>query len=409
MTKKTIAQTYLRYTMSILLLCALIGSNGCPLQPPLSQPDTTAALEVYNNTSFDCAQLYVVRSGSGSWGSSLISNPIPTGGNITIINLQPIISWDLKAVFSNGMQASVVQVAFAPSATQRWTLVDSALFNPNAPTPVLPGCYSATYSSYDMIGCGILQSLGDVGADNQLAQETRIQTSFWGISPRVHIFDECTVRSENSLSIPGGDILFGKYMFWNIVANQGFSSSAAGVLAHEWAHQIQYLNGWYVSQPTTRGSELEADAFSTYYLVLGKGWNNDTLNLYYAHLFNHGEYNFNTSNFHGTPQDRVAAGSLGQQTAAYALQGGYRYSYGYLHGVFMAAIGKHIVTQNTAERIKLDDGKQATSTEKIDIPFDVGEIRDVLAGNMLKRDDTVFQYDAAYRARLYPFSANDNR
>lgn len=96
----------------------------------------------------------------------------------------------------------------------------------------------------------------------------------------------------------------------------------AGIMAHEWGHQLQFNNrgnwtypGVDLSDPAedTRSTELEADFFTGYYLTHKRGgtynWKgvNDFLELF----FNIGDCGFTSPGHHGTPIQRLEAARQG--------------------------------------------------------------------------------------------------
>ena len=212
--------------------------------------------------------------------------------------------------------------------------------NGNQQVSVRTGCYSVSYAgaSAGAIGCGLINSFGDATFDRQFGEEVYIQSYFWGLYPTVYGFDECS-GNMNALALPEGYILLGRNLTWNVIQQHGTSLPLAGVLAHEWAHQAQFMFNWMdPSQPTVRNSELEADAFSGYYMGLAKGWAGDMLETYLRLLESIGDTNFNDPGHHGTPQERRAAGTLGLQTAFDAINRGAPYDYPTLHALFTSTL-----------------------------------------------------------------------
>ena len=209
-------------------------------------------------------------------------------------------------------------------------------------TTVQVGCYSAAYAgvSYGMLGCGVQSSFGHPVIDAQAVQEYQIQTAFWtGFQPQVYPFLECS--SPNALSLPAGIILFGVQLTRQVVMSTNSTLPLAGILAHEWAHQVQFRFNWFDPQaPTVRDSELEADAFSGFYMYLAKGWAGPQMHTYFDTLFSLGYYNFHDKGHHGTPNMRIAAGALGMAVGQMAAKSNRRYTYVELHDEFRRAIAE---------------------------------------------------------------------
>jgi len=198
------------------------------------------------------------------------------------------------------------------------------------------GCYSPAYSGANtgQIGCGLTNTLGDPVLDQRFNEELWIQAQFWGLTPSVYIFDECP-GNMNALSFPEGFILFGVQLTYDTIISTGSDLPIAGVLAHEWAHQVQFLYGWMNNgDPTVRRTELEADAFSGYYMGLAKAWAGSEMDSYFQMLESLGDTNFTHPQHHGTPEERRAAGALGMEVALEVAQSGVWKSYAELHAIF---------------------------------------------------------------------------
>ena len=222
------------------------------------------------------------------------------------------------------------------------------------------GCYSVAYQGQQQsaLGCGTVQTLGDPGLDQRFVEEIGIQAQFWqGVPATVFAFDECA-GVMNALAIPPPHrlILFGRNLTQNVLKTIGNELPLAGVLAHEFGHQAQFSFGWMSSgQSTARPTELEADAFSGYYMALVKGWAGPQLNSYLQGLASFGDYEFNSPNHHGTPQERAAAGLLGLQTGFTAIAQGTPFSYLQLHEFFSTVIATEFSAVEAQQLLTLSD------------------------------------------------------
>lgn len=181
--------------------------------------------------------------------------------------------------------------------------------------------------------------------DRFMNAEVAFQREFWGNIPaEVYILNEPDEANKNAYATSDGRILFGYYMFYYLV--QKFSIidpetvsplPVSGALAHEWGHRAQFTIGWNDYEKTSH-LELEADFLSGYYMGLGKQWYWDQIQTYYNTMYALGDYNYNSPNHHGTPQQRLDAAYAGLQTAVYALNEGISYTYNDLHGIFKDAL-----------------------------------------------------------------------
>ena len=214
-----------------------------------------------------------------------------------------------------------------------------------------PGCYRSAYAGYGASGlaCGIVTTSGDIFFDQRLNEEILLQQAFFGSFAPVTFFDECHPSEANALSLRAGFILFGIHMANKVVIQTGSNLAIAAVLAHEYAHQLQFGYGW--SPPgasTVRDTELEADAFSGYYGALAKFWAGRELQAYFDLFFASGDFNFNDPSHHGTPHQRLAAGLIGLETATL----GVPLTWFELHQVFTTRIANEVTrSSSTVSRL----------------------------------------------------------
>lgn len=90
-----------------------------------------------------------------------------------------------------------------------------------------------------------------------------------------------------------------------------------GILAHEWAHQVQFNNyrDWYPTgaadnaPEATRYTELEADFFAAYYMTHKRGatYNWKRVEQFFELFFQIGDCGFANAGHHGTPAQRMNA------------------------------------------------------------------------------------------------------
>ncbi len=194
--------------------------------------------------------------------------------------------------------------------------------------------------------CGTLPSFGDLSLDSQFQQEIAIATRFFSpYAASVYVLNECSPNAANAYSTPERIIMFGYYMAQKTILQAGTTLPLAGILAHEWAHQLQFANDWMnTGAPTAAPVELEADAFSGAYMGIVKSWTGPLLNTYFQTLFNLGDWMFNSPSHHGTPNQRVAAGMLGLNLAAQLMRSGQTLSWSQVHGVFAPQIANILYT-----------------------------------------------------------------
>jgi hypothetical protein len=259
---------------------------------------------------------------------------------------------------------------------------------------VFAGCYAPTATSGN-VDCGLANTFGNPTYDAAIQAETANQTVFWnGIPATVYPWNDCS--GANAVSLPSGDILYGVNLLQQLVASYGGDEAPiSGVLAHEWGHQIQFDNGWFMStEPTSRPIELEADAFSGFYMALGENYSWTSIDDYFTAMASEGDYNFNDPNHHGTPEERLAAAQLGFQTAVEAVETQTQVSYAELHQIFSSAIGGFSV-----KRIPMSN-MQSSIADRFLAGLDSSQILDILNGLNHGKDASV--PDIGDRQHLYP-------
>lgn len=125
-----------------------------------------------------------------------------------------------------------------------------------------------------------------------------------------------------------------------------------GILAHEWAHEIQFLNNseWYPAgaadnaPEATRYTELEADFFASYFMTHKRGatYNWKRVIDFYDLFFQIGDCSFTNQGHHGTPLQRMAAARAGYELASEMQKQGHILTMDEVHNAYLAAFD-HIV------------------------------------------------------------------
>jgi hypothetical protein len=118
------------------------------------------------------------------------------------------------------------------------------------------------------------------------------------------------------------------------------------IFAHEFAHHIQYENGYFddavagTTEPEkTRYTELMADAYAAYYLTHKRGatMNKKRVEQFLSVFFQIGDCGFTSGGHHGTPAQRMAAAQFGFNLADQAQKQGHILSTEEFHALFVAA------------------------------------------------------------------------
>ena len=161
-------------------------------------------------------------------------------------------------------------------------------------------------------------------------------------------FNAFAFSGSESLSLPR-KIVMGDAIL-NAYADLGFDDVAPqAILAHEWAHQVEFYYGWYndpvpsLEPPAdaaeeTRYSELMADAWAAYYLTHSRGGTlrqrrvAEFLEVFYQI----GDCAFSDPSHHGTPNQRMKAAEWGFELADQAQKQGHIMSSQEFHDAFVA-------------------------------------------------------------------------
>lgn len=274
------------------------------------------------------------------------------------------------------------------------------------------GCYAPAFAnaSAGSIGCGLISSFGNPGFDRRFQEEIFLQSSFWANVPAtVYAFDECGPAQANAMASPQKLIFFGAWLVQKIIFETGSELPVAGVLAHEWGHQIQFQYGWMrQTEPTVRRTELEADMWSGFYMGLAKSWAGPEMNAYLQTLFNIGDFNFHDRNHHGTPNQRRAAGATGLDVAyQLASNGGAPLSYQELHAIFSREVSRILGTGSQHDSLTKSESEPVLSyaaktlVEGLDRPW----IDGVLSGTRSLEEFSAFpEISESLRSTLRPIS-----
>ena len=121
-----------------------------------------------------------------------------------------------------------------------------------------------------------------------------------------------------------------------------------GILSHEWAHQVQFLNfdDWYPNgaaedpAAATRYTELEADFLSSYFMTHKRGatYNWKRVEQFFNLFFQIGDCSFSNPGHHGTPAQRMAAARAGYDLAHDAQKQGHILTMEQAHQAFVDSI-----------------------------------------------------------------------
>ncbi|MGB4069941.1 MAG: hypothetical protein WBK08_18090 [Nitrospira sp.] len=191
-------------------------------------------------------------------------------------------------------------------------------------------------------GCGILGA--NVGAfgrqitlhpqsghqivDQYYQAELALLRQAFGVFPGFSFFDDS--QSPNAFAttspvVPGGvdgSVVFGKTLLQQEISKFGHDTAGAaiaGIMAHEFAHIVQFKNG--LGGGAVPPKELQADCLAGWYMgekqihLWGPHGVQIAIRSLFTSLFDKGNYNWNNPNWHGTPEQRAKMGMVGWQLA----------------------------------------------------------------------------------------------
>ena len=171
------------------------------------------------------------------------------------------------------------------------------------------------------------------------------------INKKSAVFIETPLLSLDAYTSPDHVIVIGDGIV-RVLSETGIESdvATAGLLAHEWAHQVQYhysvnwfgmeAGEWPFTLEFIRAIELEADYFSGYYLTQKKGATHNWKKAaqFFYMFYNIGDCNIYDEGHHGTPNQRLAAARLGYILAEKSSAKGHIISADDLNAVFNASL-----------------------------------------------------------------------
>lgn len=182
-----------------------------------------------------------------------------------------------------------------------------------------------------------------------------VESSFLIESPLLS-FDGFAIALEGQLD-QGDLIVIGDGLI-ELASEAGVDTKVvwAGIMAHEWGHQMQFNNNaiWYPNgaadnaPEATRTTELEADFMTGYYLTHKRGgtynWKSteEFLNLF----FNIGDCSFTSNGHHGTPKQRMSAAREGYILAKNAKKNGHILDANTVHQYFLGKLDEIIEENN---------------------------------------------------------------
>lgn len=208
------------------------------------------------------------------------------------------------------------------------------------------GQHSATLNDRDKVAYILYEYFTGLTSEEEayeLADELMALNALFSTIPESPFFSVDGFATSENLIVIGDGLV-------QMLAESGVSADIVwtGVLAHEWAHQIQFDNmkAWYPNgaadnrPEATRYTELEADFMAAYYMTHKRGatYNWKRVEQFFTLFFQIGDCSFESNGHHGTPDQRMAAARLGYELANQAQKQGHILSPEQVHEAFVEAI-----------------------------------------------------------------------
>ena len=183
----------------------------------------------------------------------------------------------------------------------------------------------------------------------------------------------------NAMSYSNGKIYYGEGIFKDAKSKDASNLVNVMILAHEYAHQLQFaFNLPSKQESTARAAELEADGMAGYYLRRGYGKTNfSQIASGYEFAFSIGDHQTTSSGHHGTPAQRRSAVRLGfllahpdnQKLSATQFDYNFFYYYnGVLNGTYkmekpadISSTTHNIIMSHMDELVRIKSGKMSDS------------------------------------------------
>lgn len=174
-------------------------------------------------------------------------------------------------------------------------------------------------AGFDLQSLNILSGTGTPSIDRALVQELQAQSSFFRVRPAFYVYSS---GIQNAMATPeifpstpetDGTVLYHLDLLTEHLNSAHYGGSiVAGVIAHEFAHILQFSEpGLYERLLDRHGTvkflELHADFIAGYYMGTKFGDRPQDLETLSRKIFELGDNNFTNIGHHGTPQERHVA------------------------------------------------------------------------------------------------------
>jgi hypothetical protein len=202
--------------------------------------------------------------------------------------------------------------------------------------PYGSGCSISGLSEAGVGDGRLYNSTGNPNWDAGLTGEIHLAETGFMVHPNFGIIQDG--NSPNAFAMPrvtnpnfpDGTVAFGINLLRNELGSTGTGCSTAAIVAHEYAHILQFKAG---GVPQGKYSELHADFLAGWYIGNRGRWVPTNAFSSMFSFYQKGDYSFNSPGHHGTPDQRAAAFRAGVEAMNLHISQAY-------------PLGIQIVTQN---------------------------------------------------------------
>lgn len=155
------------------------------------------------------------------------------------------------------------------------------------------------------------------------------------VTPKLYMYNDSNSPNASATPkvfdprFPDGTVMFGVNLFRSEIMNTGnVNFTFAAILAHEFAHILQFKMG---EELPTKQKELEADYMAGWYMGNSSGvWIGQASSQALQSFYSKGDYEFNSRDHHGTPEERVRAVQAGLKDAGSPLRLAFSHAHKYV-------------------------------------------------------------------------------
>lgn len=186
-----------------------------------------------------------------------------------------------------------------------------------------------TSASTALAGPVVFNTTGDLALDATIVGEASNLAAVFHLTPRLYTLEDSSAA--NALAdCQNNSVLLGLRLLreelWSLERG---GLAVAGIMAHEFAHLYQCAAS---SDLSNRDRELQADYLAGWYLKHNKSVYGLDVSGFARSVASKGDFQFNSPQHHGTPEQRVAAMKAGFRDNSNTVASAYAQSLIYLEG-----------------------------------------------------------------------------